>query len=1282
MSISLSSNSRSIINSHIDNLSSARTSIGFKLSGKGFFNSSNINNSYDFNGIGIQLLSNTPYYKEFDFIDTSNNFINNNYSSLNIAISEPLINIRNLTSNNNFKPILINSNVIITSNCIGIGTLNPKSFLDIRGDLTLDGLIKKPDGSTLISSQWVNNNNNIFYNKGLIGIGTNNPQSLLHLTTLSSNIDINLKFANSYSIYNSNERFIIDSNIHLKKVLNYLDTNIITSNALFNYINDSNLYAYYIFLTDGSITFNNNTNCDLILVGAGGNGGYGTLSGGGGAGEVIYYPNFFLEKGSYNFFIGQSSINSSNRISKITSNNIDIIKAFGGGNGGNILNYTITGTGSYTNIVFLYGTNDGYISFLSGTNSITFNETINCDILIVGGGGGGGNSGSSTGGGGGGGVIYIQDAILRANTSYSIIVGNGGSGGNNGENTIAFGFTAYGGGKGGNWSSTLSSTKGNNGGSGGGGGCHDNAANPTTANNNGSSIIGINTNLITANTINYYGNNGGKGGGYYSGIQGGGSGGGGGAGSIGGNGVYANNAGNGGDGIMINITEKNYYWAAGGGGGLAWPPSTNPYRKAGNGGAGGGGGGGYGGNYINSSSSGFGNSLGINSSSSSSGSSGTNGGTNTGSGGGGGYNGSAGSGGSGIVIIRIKNIFNYATSGGSGGGGSQSIFSYNLEYPPKLYNSFTPETTISFLGNNVYYQKLTLDSTNISYGIGDYEIYSSTTSSSTKELLFNYTLYEPGTQWAGNQYSSGNYIGNNYIGNDSNFKGDWIIIKFPEFINLSGFKFTSRHTSAYYIGRAPGLWRCYGSSNGIDFYKIDEACNDINKIGTSDYTGTSFEYIKLLNQIVPEYNYIGFTINKLTGTDNLLNMSEIRIYGKKYNSIKGLEVIKNNNLYSLVNSGKDGDYLNGGNGGSATSNGGFIEPITGSNLILGIGGLGSSSNSLPILKNSYGSGGDGNGGLGTQGIAIIKVPLNIISSNFEGYINYSNIINRPYINDLITSRNLIDIGYYNQVNFPLGDISFSNEWFLYMGTSPTNISNSFVFWHLNSNINNKWWFNGTISSTNNEISDIRIKKEIIDIINPLEKLMLLKPKEYMLCDEKDYLKKYGIIAQDVKEILSEFIYIDEDYIANIYSIGKYKKEIINNISVFLIEFENEINNKINIGDELKILLDNKNKINKEIIIEDISYHNRYKKRFIKVKSIINNKIIEIENELDIEEKEKDNIFIYGKKVKDFLKLDYSSLYSLNVAFSKELYKKIKEQDIFIEKLENKLFILENKINNK
>ena len=380
-----------------------------------------------------------------------------------------------------------------------------------------------------------------------------------------------------------------------------------------------------------------------------------------------------------------------------------------------------------------------------------------------------------------------------------------------------------------------------------------------------------------------------------------------------------------------------------------------------------------------------------------------------------------------------------------------------------------------------------------------------------------------------------------------------------------------------------------------------------------------------------------------------------------------------NATYSYSTSGNNGTTTIGGNGGSAI-NGGFTESITGTSLIVGVGGSGATATSIPSFKNTYGSGGDGNGGLGTQGIVIIKVPLNISKASFDGYINYSNIVNTPPLNNLLTSKNFIDIGYYNQVNFPLADTSWANEWFLYMGNSPTNVSNSFIFWHLNntSNINSKWWFNGTTANTNNEISDIRIKKDIIDIINPLENLMLLKPKEYYLCDEKDYLKKYGIIAQDVKETMPQFVYTDEDYIANIFSSAIYNDD---NGIYKLISKKEIFNNNIEIGDELKILLDNS--YNQEIIIEDLPYHNRYKKRFAIVKRIIDTKTIEITKPLELTEIEKTRIFIYGKKVKDFLKLDYSSLYCLNIKCNQELYKIYLEQQQKLKYLNQRLLNLEN-----
>jgi hypothetical protein len=259
------------------------------------------------------------------------------------------------------------------------------------------------------------------------------------------------------------------------------------------------------------------------------------------------------------------------------------------------------------------------------------------------------------------------------------------------------------------------------------------------------------------------------------------------------------------------------------------------------------------------------------------------------------------------------------------------------------------------------------------------------------------------------------------------------------------------------------------------------------------------------------------------------------------------------------------------------------------------------------------------------------------------------------------------------------------------GTAPNGVANSFIFWHWTSTINSKWWFNGTQTATSSEISDERVKKEIEDIPEPLEKLMKLKPKQYMLCDEKDYLRKYGIIAQDVKEVIPELVYTDTEYIANIFSKAIFKKEKIDEIIIelgddtisppkkpkikeifnYTITTVKNIKGLVNIDDELKLLLDNIGIEDVEIIIEDSSYHNRYKKRYTKVKSIINDYTIEVYDDIELNDIEKENLFIYGKKINDFLKLDYSALYSLNIACSQELYK-------IIQNLEERIKVLENK----
>jgi hypothetical protein len=264
----------------------------------------------------------------------------------------------------------------------------------------------------------------------------------------------------------------------------------------------------------------------------------------------------------------------------------------------------------------------------------------------------------------------------------------------------------------------------------------------------------------------------------------------------------------------------------------------------------------------------------------------------------------------------------------------------------------------------------------------------------------------------------------------------------------------------------------------------------------------------------------------------------------------------------------------------------------------------------------------------------------------------------------ITTPTYINVGsYLNITNADTGYITFGNKWYIQQLTA-NGVTKSLVFSHVESGFNSYWWFNGTQTSTQSEISDERIKKEINDIKTPLNKIMELKPKEYYLCDDKDYNKKFGIIAQDVEKVFPELIHTEKNYIANIYSYATYDN--------LIITLDKDITDLINIDDELKIVLDNNVKNNLEIAIDDTPYNNRYKRRFVKVVEIIDNHSFKI----DLELKEV-HIFIYGKKVEDFKRLDYESLYCLNIAGTQELYKIIQQQQQQIDEL--KLILKNNNL---
>jgi hypothetical protein len=259
---------------------------------------------------------------------------------------------------------------------------------------------------------------------------------------------------------------------------------------------------------------------------------------------------------------------------------------------------------------------DGYkvIQFTTvGTYDVSFNKTLNIEVLVVAGGGGGGYQ--CGGGGGGGGVIYNNSYGVTSNTNITVTVGAGGTGYSdaaNGGNSVCGTLTAIGGGRGGSSNGGQPLSTGKPGGSGGGscfsiglGSLQGGVGTTGQGFNGGSSYINKNTSYSDADTS-------------YSG-------GGGGAGSAGGN---ADNTicGNGGVGASYSITGSPIIYGGGGGGGCARFSTT--YGRGGLGG---------GGNGTNDSSTT------------------TTAGTNGlgGGGGGGGFSAKNGAnGGSGVVIIR------------------------------------------------------------------------------------------------------------------------------------------------------------------------------------------------------------------------------------------------------------------------------------------------------------------------------------------------------------------------------------------------------------------------------------------------------------------------------------------------------------------------------------------------------------------------------------------------------------------------------------------------------
>ena len=204
-------------------------------------------------------------------------------------------------------------------------------------------------------------------------------------------------------------------------------------------------------------------------------------------------------------------------------------------------------------------------------------------------------------------------------------------------------------------------------------------------------------------------------------------------------------------------------------------------------------------------------------------------------------------------------------------------------YPPKAFNISTTEKSVNFLNTLVYNQTLILDNIGITYGDGQYEIYSSSTYDNgitTKDKLFNFDNIETTNtpRWAINQYNSGtgDYQGNSSI--DGVDYGDFIIIKLPLPFLLTRFRIYKNTT---FPQKAPSLWKCFGSSDGAEWFELFQAHNFV-RLTEADYNYGYYEKT-LASGFTTLFNYIGFSFNSLTGTSGAtdLNFAELQLFGKE-----------------------------------------------------------------------------------------------------------------------------------------------------------------------------------------------------------------------------------------------------------------------------------------------------------------------------------------------------------------------------------------------------------------
>jgi hypothetical protein len=263
-----------------------------------------------------------------NILNINSNIIINTSNLYNSALS--------VTSN------IYNNSLIITSNLY----TNLRNYTTnlVNNVPLLNTVIISPSGTGTISSRTLTINLPTSYSTLT---ATNLTATTINVPSIvnSGSISINNSTTGNIIIFQSASKNIsyID-NIGNYTIIPYINNYVSTSTT---YNSFDTLTGYYLFTTGtNTIQFLQNTICDILVVGNGGNGIIGSYIGGGGGGEIIYANNIKLTPNTY-------TINVNSSYSSIINNTLTLALAKCGGTGG----------GSST-LIFNFNILDG-----SGTNS-------------------------------------------------------------------------------------------------------------------------------------------------------------------------------------------------------------------------------------------------------------------------------------------------------------------------------------------------------------------------------------------------------------------------------------------------------------------------------------------------------------------------------------------------------------------------------------------------------------------------------------------------------------------------------------------------------------------------------------------------------------------------------------------------------------------------------------------------------------------------------------------------------------------------------------------------